>query len=429
MPVVDTLMVRLDTILQETGCYYGISLVMPFAISEQATQKIASDTGRARLLEACESRDWEVLMHSTSPAMMKSLMRQTVAYDSKRGSQLATYNDDTPGTYVAALAIAGRDGAFLSENEIESLINHFREYHEATKYYNQHKKWDGSAAGQAHKAVVARVHGAGFKGGAPDLLGNSCATLMVGDLIAMFKRRVRPDLDPAGTTFQRQSPLMIGCTSKTIRERVACHDVMANGPKQTTWTWAFTIFCIERCLGLGVEVVSKPIIIAFGPGNVSLSEIGITVLARSLVTQKGFNIVPGGGRGDPKSFDWSTPAQIVTAHCPWHGENLRRSLEYIDSAEKVLKAIELVNKSTELLRDGEVQLLDVQASIAQLKVDLSDSIRTLDEVESKSRDLHAKREKLRQLQTDLRHRLEVSTALLKAVDELQRKKSNTAASE
>jgi hypothetical protein len=108
---------------------------------------------------------------------------------------------------------------------------------------------------------------------------------------------------------------MVGCTSKAITDLVAQHDVMAKGPWLTTYTWALTIFCMERCLNLRVVVVAKPVVIAFRLGDIELSEILVTMLTRSLVTQCVYNVAAPGGQSSAARYDRDLPGRVIGVHC------------------------------------------------------------------------------------------------------------------
>jgi hypothetical protein len=408
MPLVDVMTRTLDATLREAGCLFGISIFLPDLVGEQERQNIVVPRSSTLLKQAMESRETDILLHTIHPGMVRALVRETVAYDfhSSRSDRPDTYGTNAPGTYVVALSIEGRHGAFLTRLETESLVEHLEEYAAALdKWDRATGVWADSQAGRDAKRVVATVEAKHFKGKGPGLAEDPRSRIMIDYLVAMFKKRINAQLDPAGDTPQRQSPLMVGETTKTFQEEMAQHDVMVEGPGGTTHTWALTIMCIENCLDLRVEVCCKPVVLAFKPGHVELSEVLVTTLGRSIVTQRGYNITAPGSRLTPASLDVELYEQIASSHCTWFGESLKLSLRYVDDLAKVQHAIKTLEdfrqqfetgQDTPYLRlvDIEKPVLDVTSRLTemqkqhvQMRQKLADAIKLRDELRKKVQEL------------------------------------------
>jgi hypothetical protein len=205
MPFVDKTRQAFDSVLTETKCFFGFSLLMPRLAADLAAQATKMDKGRERLIAACQSCEMDLLLHSIKPDMMRSLVHETVAYDFQedRPSPPETYPGQLADTYVAALSIEGRGGEFLTRLEIAELVKSLELYFHAYRYYAVHGKWDNTPVCTAYKTTVADIEGKHFKGGAPILIASVRASQMAGRLVDMFKKRDRPDLDPTGDTPQK----------------------------------------------------------------------------------------------------------------------------------------------------------------------------------------------------------------------------------
>lgn len=150
-----------------------------------------------------------------------------------------------------------------------------------------------------------------------------------------------------------QCPLMIGCTSNEIADRAKSRQ-QTSGLNKTTSTWASSL-CVFKSICL------TPIAFA-APTLVIVAEQPMTTLARSLVTQDGFNIIEGGGQPD---------------HNKVVGQAARKAYVY-STAEWFRKS--LVRAETELERRERIHNILLQPSARNRM------LRAVEEVASKARD-------------------------------------------
>lgn len=338
MPSMDETRKSQLSILQNTQCFYGLTLMIPrLAESLQAQQSLTVNATVKALERAEFRRVLNLLLHTVAPETMQSILAETVAYDfhPSRPSRPRTLGGDHGGTYVAALSIAGRQGRFLTRLEIGQLVGHLQRYVAACECWCRRRRWTGAAGEAAHKKVVADIEGMWMKAGAEDpICGQSAVRCVkIRALVDMLRKRDDPSLDPAGDVQQKQSPLMVGC-SRDINSRVKQHHAMERGPVLTTYTWALVQACIERCLGLTVEVCTIPAVIAFDILHLELSEILVTTLCRSLVSQLGYNVVQAGTQKAVKlDYMW---AEHLINHQPWFRDNLERTRAFFADIERAL---------------------------------------------------------------------------------------------
>jgi hypothetical protein len=141
----------------------------------------------------------------------------------------------------------------------------------------------------------------------------------------MFERRIRADLDPTGTVYQLQSPLMVGCSGSSMKKRVESHDPL-RALTSTTYTWALTARCIQEVMGLEVGYTCIPVIPVYEEGKLSMSEQLLTTLARSFTTQHGYNVIQGGGRKEIRAKELAETKNIVHGRAQWLADNLKATM-------------------------------------------------------------------------------------------------------
>lgn len=223
-------------------------------------------------------------------------MKETVAYDFHvlRPTKPKTYNSHlAPGTYAVAMRIHGRAGYFLSRMELGDLMDNLERYRCACEgWLEAGRQWLPAMAAERQFVESIQMR---YKYRQPELYFQRQRQLdMLQNLIGVFAKRDDAMLDPVGITWQKQSPLMIGC-SDDIGERVQKHNVAKHGFGSTTYTWAITWACIEVGLGLTVDITAIPVVQVTQSAHLPISEMVVTTLARSMVTQYGIQCDPGRG--------------------------------------------------------------------------------------------------------------------------------------
>jgi hypothetical protein len=391
------------SILKDTECFFGLSLMIPELADSLGKQEGSSVSSTLKALRTVKlTRVLNILLHTIAPETMQSILAETVAYDfhPSRQSKPPTLGGDHGGTYVAALSIAGRQGRFLTRLEIGQLVDHLQRYVADCEHWCRSKRWTGAPGEAEHIKAVRAVDGSWMKGAKEDpVCGKSktrCAKIR--KLVAMLRKRddpaLDPALDPAGDTQQKQSPLMVGC-SRHINSRVKHHHAMKRGPSQTTYTWALMQACIVRCLDLEVEVHTIPAVIAFDSKHLELSEILMTTLCRSLVSQLGYNVMQAGTQKAVKlDFTWG---EHLIMHQPWFKENLDRTLAFVADIDRAI--------------DVERTLRDLRPADLRSKVRAAASLLAdIDKLVAETRAAHAKAQEAlderRAYRDELRDRLQ-----------------------
>ncbi|OIW31461.1 hypothetical protein CONLIGDRAFT_697672 [Coniochaeta ligniaria NRRL 30616] len=362
MPSMDDTRKTLLYMLRGNQCFFGVSAMMPELSRAARQQQITATASQAVLDRAQASLEVDMLLHTLSPDTMQSILAETVAFDfhATRPRRPQTYSGNHAGAYVAALSIRGRGGRFLTRLEVAQLVHYLQRYVEACEHWCDNDGWTGAPGEAAHKEAVRAVDGPWMKKGKEDpVCGNSHTRCdRIRQLADMLRRRDDPALDPGGNVPQKQSPLMVGC-SRSIVERVPHHHAMERGPSQTTYTWALVQACIERCLGLPVEVCAIPVIVAYDKEHLPLSEILLTTLCRSLVTQLGYNV-----------------GEQILLNQPWFGENLRKTMDLMRDAERMLDAEDTLRALLQedphtLIREAEIRLIQIDKTESEAKAALA----------------------------------------------------------
>ena len=293
--------------------------------------------------------------------VLYSLVRHTLAYDfSKRPSNSGhppsskTFNPRHRGTYATSIAIKGRDGRFLIKVEIRTLIARLRAYVRAADYLPGINFWPNPAVRNAHTQKIEEIdcwyrRGAASPGN-PRFLESARAITNTKLLIATLERYASfpgPGIEPL-----RQSPIMVGCTSKTIEERTKAH-LPGSGLSNTTATWALTL-CAIRSMGLIPEVVVVPIVVTESNDELLLSERLVTTLVQSFVEQDGFNIIEAGGQGDA-SHPGVTDACLANFYvsAPWVNNQLETALTEMARRSRIMGFCTAIEQQPLILEDLE----------------------------------------------------------------------------
>lgn len=284
-----------------------------------------------------------IMMLRMNKGVISSLVRHTLAYDflprpanSGHPAPPKTFNPRHRGTYATSIAIKGRDGKFLTKLEIYSLVARLRAYVDAADYLSGINIWPNAAIRDAHKRVIENIdrrYRSGFAPSSkPRFIPSTRAGINTRLLISSLERYA--SFPGPGNVPLRQSPIMVGCTSKTIEEITRC-PLPGSGLHSTTATWGLTLCAIED-MGLVPEVVVVPILVTQTNDELPLAERLVTTLAQSFVEQDGFNIIEAGGQGD-KSGPAATQACMTHVYvgAPWVNVQLETALNEMERRSKV----------------------------------------------------------------------------------------------
>lgn len=173
------------------------------------------------------------LMLSIPRGVTISVACHTVAYDYATIRQLTTrplppytYESRFKGVYAASIAIRGRDGKLLTPKEFRVLIGEAKEYlAAATQYINDGEQWlPGPLTGSYRRLIrsVDSTYNDADPNDVPRWAQTRTALGNVGALIAMLGRYSRVAGLPGDEPI-KQSPLMVGCTSRRMDTRCKQH--------------------------------------------------------------------------------------------------------------------------------------------------------------------------------------------------------------
>jgi len=236
--------------------------------------------------------------------LMMSVAKQTLAYDlTRRRGQLMpeTYSGKMKGAYAAAMRIIGRDGRFLSPNELSRVSSGVRKYvAHASEYYSMDKNWSWpggrEAAGFVHR-IDRWPHNLRIDRPPRWVKGHSLTVtskvLALADMLDKYVEASKVFGKPDECLMQ--SPLMVGCSTQAMEKR--CKDHWSADLSRTSSAWAL-VRCLIEDLGLKVDVVSVPVLATVERWQLPYAERLVTTLAQSFVTQHGFNLIEGGANKD-----------------------------------------------------------------------------------------------------------------------------------
>ncbi|TPX11315.1 uncharacterized protein E0L32_001133 [Thyridium curvatum] len=362
------------------------------------------------------------LLHQIPTDLCESIIRGTVAYDAKRGTNRPdAYSDDGPGTYVAGMSIDGRHGKFLSIAEISVLINDLTAYLDAYGIWQlPGGRWDPTIPGADRAADLIRAvdsqYGRPQADGSPRFVRNPAAAQKVRLLVENFRRRIDIGRDPTHNVWQTQSPLMVGCTSKTIGLRGREHDP-AQGLGNTTYTWALTLCLIKR-MGLVPSVTVRPVIRIWEREQLWRSKMLVTMLAQSLVTQQGFNVIQGGGLKTSHPT-YMAHAKLVEARAyvcvreNYLRDNLAHTLDYIRNQQRFANCVQRLQGM--LPPSLEATLDSAEITMVGLKIAVNEVVDAREQLHAEIARMEAR---LEELTAQRDHRRELYEVTLKVVNAL-----------
>ncbi|RYP80004.1 hypothetical protein DL769_002673 [Monosporascus sp. CRB-8-3] len=296
MPLQDDRRLKLFRALEDNDNYYELPLEL---------SQLAEELAKSML----------IMLHTIPKTLLRSIILNTVSYDfsNRITAPSPYYSADGPGTYVAAMSIRGHNGEFVCVVEIEDLIQGLRKY---CKVYIRQKVHHGSPSTPEDKGLDDSAHEVGATFGSrtsrakdrPKFIKNDDAHQKV----LWLWRAPRPACRPVAQqglsriAFQKQGPLMVGCSNQTD-DRMPHHNPKgSSGLSLTTPTWELTLHLIKSRLGLDLVVTVRPVIRTWENNLLVTSEVLITDLAGSYVFQKGFNIIGAGSLAGDKQDDVPT---------------------------------------------------------------------------------------------------------------------------
>ncbi|KAI1411324.1 hypothetical protein F5Y13DRAFT_191262 [Hypoxylon sp. FL1857] len=318
-----------------------------------------------------EHKQLRILFHTLHRKTIRSLVLGMIPYDlsdevSSNWNNI--YSPDGAGTYLVGLSIDGRHGAFLSRDETKKVISLLHGYKYGCETWVVKEAEDAYGNSQMTRPGERQLRLAlnidntmlpedkKWEEGVDDYCEPGCMssgkdrTRNIEALIGMLGRRVDTDVD--GGVHQLSSPVYVGC-SHSVKKRMVSHDPEAGDMKSSSNVLRLLVSCI-RYLGLKVIVHTIPICMVWEESQIPLSEILVTVLAQSLISMNGLNVIqPGTNAKDVNQAVNERMKQHIWVKRPWFTENLEKSLELRTNRS----AIESAWKKTQKRSDEELSQL------------------------------------------------------------------------
>ncbi|KAK8091682.1 hypothetical protein PG997_002043 [Apiospora hydei] len=338
---------RLD-MLQALDCssYYELSLALSQNASALSLHTNDLDgMSRARLKiegDRANGRPLAILLHCIPRALMRSIIAGTVAYDSINQStpSPAVYSADGAGTYVAGVAIQGRNGKFLNYHELLGLAAAMEDY--CKSYARQKSRW--IADDRALRAV---------------------------ELFAQSLRDRLAAIDHDGlskTIFHIQSPLMVGY-GNSLRDCMPCNTGSdGSNLRFTAYTWGLMLCCIQARLQLTPQAVVQPVVHVLQNGDLAVSEVLVTALASSYCFQDGVNVVGAGATsGRARHQTLMNSKKYMFCEMPYWEENYEATSKELEKRSNYVSDVWLCSDFYSAALKREIEDLETQIQRIQIK--------------------------------------------------------------
>ncbi|KAI0415220.1 hypothetical protein F5X98DRAFT_347314 [Xylaria grammica] len=244
----------------------------------------------------------ELLMHSISVAHIRAIVMGTIGWQispERAGTSEALapspYHQNGPGTYIATISIQGCQGKGLSGNEYKHLADKVALYlmaYEASQLPEEQRTQTMTDALEWAYFVDSYYAQRQAKLGTSAFLESADSY----NKVALLERNFRSfhactiPLDPDAHLVQGMS--YVGCAARDMTERSSFH-LQSSQYEGSYYTWWLTMSC-TRDMGLQPVVRIIHAIRTWEPKQLPISEVLVTVLARSLVEDCGFNAWPPG---------------------------------------------------------------------------------------------------------------------------------------
>ncbi|KAI1206774.1 uncharacterized protein F4807DRAFT_469825 [Annulohypoxylon truncatum] len=295
-----------------------------------------------------ENNNLQYLFYSFHRKTLRALILGTIPHDvpeMNSSNREYLYPAQGAGAYLAGMSIEGRDGAFLSCNEIEEVIETLKLYREGCEAFELLAQADELDYGGSQLEDEDRLRltfalsldntflpdhrrwreGQDFTQPA-GMAGKGVATIKL--LERQLQKRLRyKDTDP--DVYQFSSPAYVGC-SDTIATRMAQHDPSSSSMHCTSMIRKLLMASIRQ-LGLRVVMRSYPILLAWKPSQVRLAEVLVTVLSRSLISAAGLNVIQPGTSRIPRNQSlerYEDNEMLVIVGREWLNDNVDASRLY-----------------------------------------------------------------------------------------------------
>ncbi|KAH9907085.1 hypothetical protein F4778DRAFT_613623 [Xylariomycetidae sp. FL2044] len=254
-------------------------------------------------------REIQALFHTIPRPTLRSLVLGLLPHDlhdDDSANWANIYHPTGPGTYLIGISIRGRRGAFLSQVEIHEVIHLLNSYKvacEAWKTLDDADSWGQSQLTDWQEACLAlamRIDNhmmvkrnewnSGRRFEKPRCFSGRTGLCNLEALIASLRNRLSADYDQE--VYQLTAPAYVGCSHR-VKKRAIHHDPDYGNLSGSSSMLKLLLCCIGE-MGLRPQVHTIPIVMVWEENQIQLSEILVHVLAQSLVSLNGLNIIQPG---------------------------------------------------------------------------------------------------------------------------------------
>lgn len=250
-----------------------------------------------------------VILQAIPRDMLKSIVLGTVAWDyyPRPGNALRNhYRKPTKGgygIYVFGLAVDGRDGKWLTANELDRLVGDLKRY---VRGYERWRDLDGVWSDASIDDVELRdfitevdtqLRNPQTAQDGPRYLMKEHGREGMLDLIKSLQRRVDKSLEinPAGDTPLIQTPIYTGL-STNLASRMPQHDPTSKAGLRYSNRAHGMMCALMKLQGLQPKAVCVIAVRLWDKDDLWFSETLICALANGLISQDGFNCTECGSK-------------------------------------------------------------------------------------------------------------------------------------
>ncbi|KAI0846194.1 hypothetical protein F5Y00DRAFT_254742 [Daldinia vernicosa] len=347
----------------------------------------------SKIIEAFEDKgevrnNLRLLFHTLHRKTLRSLLLGTLPhdlYDKDSPNWENIYSQNGPGTYLVGISIEDRRGAFLSRNEIEQVVDYLREYKAAWEAWLEieiEESFSQDHLSHVQKSALNRALAIDnvmlpekdkWRVG-DDYTKPRCAKGKISNLdefIAMLSRRVDAQFD--GEAYQIACPTYVGCGHR-VSSRLQ-HNPDYSSMSRSPNTLKLLISCI-RYLGLKPIVHTIPMVMVWEEVQIPLAEMLVTVLAQSLITINGLNIIQPGISSTSSDEDeniYFENKKHVWLECPWLFDNIKETLAVRNNRDLYCNTLEILEKnfmSEAELREYAAKNDELRAKVEDLQTEV-----------------------------------------------------------
>ncbi|KAI0168934.1 hypothetical protein GGR52DRAFT_552863 [Hypoxylon sp. FL1284] len=335
-------------------------------------------------IHTVENERLRLLFHTLHRRTLRSLVLGHIAYDlhDKDSPNWANvYNDECAGSYLIGISIDGRQGAFLNQREIKSVIEVVEEYREGCEAWGSDDiddSYDQSQMDPAKRAATERAllidnemesashkWRQGQKLTQPKFSNGRKGVSNVDELAEMLRRRVDARFDE--DTYQTSSPSYVGC-AHGLPVLSAMYDPDCGGPTSSSQVLRLLLACI-RHVGLEPLVHRAPMAMVWEEEMIGPAEVLVTVLSQSLITLDGLNVVKPGtatSSGNENLNLYKRTKEHVFARRDWFGQNIDASQEWLQGTDILREMLTTLDTEYPPLDEMGRRIEDIKLQVAAI---------------------------------------------------------------